>query len=115
MKRQHGAVGLAWQRHLVGLGPDKIKVDLDRHRETFSALPEVVAVEEKAHPQVRAVVNCFALLAAALRMAIEAGLLPWTIESADAGIVACMSRWVAQRGNLDYCRRNRAGRPPDRG
>ena len=49
----------------------------------------------------RAVVNRFALYAAALRMAIEAGLLPWTIEDADAGIVACMGRWVAQRGNVD--------------
>jgi hypothetical protein len=34
-------------------------------------------------------------------MAIAAGLLPWTIEEADMGIVACMGRWVAQRGNVD--------------
>ncbi len=46
-------------------------------------------------------VNRFALLAAALRMAIDAGLLPWTIEQANAGIVACMQRWVAQRCNVD--------------
>jgi uncharacterized protein (DUF927 family) len=101
MKRQHGAVGLAWQRHLVKLGSDMIKADIDRHREAFLALPEVVAVEQKAHPQVRAVVNRFALYAAALRMVIEANLLPWLIENADAGIVACLGRWVAQRGNLD--------------
>ena len=49
----------------------------------------------------RAVVNRFALHAAALRMAIAAGLLPWTVEEADMGIVACMGRWVAQRGNVD--------------
>src|SRR5215831_12968272 len=42
-----------------------------------------------------------ALFAAALRMAIAAKLLPWTNEETDAGIVACMGRWVAQRGNLD--------------
>ena len=72
-----------------------------QHREAFLALPEVVAVAAKAHPQVRAVVNRFALHAAALRMAIAAGLLPWTVEEADAGIVACMGRWVAQRGNVD--------------
>jgi hypothetical protein len=101
MKRQHGAVGRDWQRHLVELGPNRIEVDLDRHREAFRALSGVVAVEEKAHPQVRAVVNRFALYAAALRMAIEAGLLPWAIENADAGIVACMQRWAAQRGNVD--------------
>ena len=101
MKRQHGAVGRDWQRHLVDIGPDKIKAELHQHREAFLALPEVVAVAEKAHPQVRAVVNRFALHAAALRMAIAAGLLPWTVEEADMGIVACMGRWVAQRGNVD--------------
>jgi uncharacterized protein (DUF927 family) len=101
MKRQHGAVGRDWQRHLVNVGPDKIKAELHEHREAFHALPEVVAVAAKAHPQVRAVVNRFALHAAALRMAIAAGLLPWTVEEADMGIVACMGRWVAQRGNVD--------------
>jgi uncharacterized protein (DUF927 family) len=101
MKRQHGAVGLAWQQHLVEVGRARIEADLDQHREHFLTLPEVVAVIEKAHPQVRAVANRFALFAAALRMAIEAGLLPWSVEQADTGIVACMQRWVAQRGNLD--------------
>ena len=28
MKRQHGAVGRDWQRHLVDIGPDKIKAEL---------------------------------------------------------------------------------------
>ena len=101
MKRHHGAVGRDWQRHLVNIGPDKIKAELHEHREAFLALPEVLAVAAKAHPQVRAVVNRFALYAAALRMAIAAGLLPWTVEEADAGIVACMQRWVPQRGNVD--------------
>jgi putative DNA primase/helicase len=101
MKRQHGAVGRDWQRHLVDIGTDKIKAELHAHREAFLALLEAVAVAAKAHPQVRAVVNRFALHAAALRMAIAAGLLPWTVEEADMGIVACMGRWVAQRGNLD--------------
>jgi putative DNA primase/helicase len=101
MKSQHGAVGRDWQRNLVVLGPDTIKAELQKHREAFLALPEVVAVKQKAHPRVRAVVNRFALHAAALRMAIAAALLPWTVKEADAGIVACMQRWVAQRGNLD--------------
>jgi putative DNA primase/helicase len=103
MKRQHGAVGLAWQRHLVELGPDTIKADLDRHRKVFLALPEVVSVTEKAHPQARAVVNRFAVYVAALRMTIEADLLPWGIEQAEASIVACMGRWVEQRGNIVLC------------
>jgi uncharacterized protein (DUF927 family) len=101
MKRQHGAVGRDWQCHLVECGPDRIMADLDRHREAFRGLPEVAAIIEKAHPQVRAVVNRFSLYAAALGMAIEARLLPWTPESAVAGIVACMGRWAAQRGNVD--------------
>jgi hypothetical protein len=49
---------------------------------------------------VRAVVNRFSLNAAALRMAIEASLLPWAVEEADAGVIACMRRWVQQRGNM---------------
>jgi putative DNA primase/helicase len=101
MKRQHRAVGREWQRHLVDIGPDKIKAALHEQREAFLALPEVLAIAAKAHPQVRAVVNRFALHAAALRMASAAGLLPWTVEEADAGIAACMGRWVAQRGNVD--------------
>jgi hypothetical protein len=101
MKRHHGAVGRDWQRYLVDIGPGQIKAVLHEHRESFLARPEVVAVDAKAHPQVRAVVNRFALFAAALRMAIAAGLLPWIVEEADVGIVACMGRWVAQRGNLD--------------
>jgi uncharacterized protein (DUF927 family) len=101
MKRQHGAVGRDWQRYLVNIGPDQIKTQLHQYRETFAALPEIVAVFRKAHPQVRAVVNRFALYAAALRMAIAAELLPWSVEEADAGIIACMQRWVTQRGNVD--------------
>ena len=101
MKRHHGAVGRDWQRHLVNVGPDTIKAQLHAHRGAFLALPEVVAIAAKAHPQVRAVVNRFALHAAALRMAIAAGLLPWTIEEGDTGIVGCMARWAAQRGNVD--------------
>jgi hypothetical protein len=98
MKRHHGAVGRDWQRHLVDIGPNKIKAGLHEHRGAFLALPEVLAVAAKAHPQVRAVVNRFALYAAALRMAIAAELLPWSVEEADAGIIACMQRWVLQRG-----------------
>jgi uncharacterized protein (DUF927 family) len=101
MKRHHGAVGRDWQRYLVGLGPDQIKAQLSQQRKAFLALAEVHAVDAKAHPQVRAVINRFALYAAALRMAIAAELLPWSIEEADAGIIACMQRWVTQRGNLD--------------
>jgi uncharacterized protein (DUF927 family) len=101
MKRQHGAVGREWQRHLVDIGPAEIKAQLQQHREEFLALPEVVVIAERAHPQARAVIDRFALYTTALRMAIVAGLLPWSVKDADAGIIACMGRWVAQRGNID--------------
>jgi hypothetical protein len=84
---------------LVNLGPLEIKAQLDEHRGAVLSLPEVDAVAKKAYPSVRAVVNRFALYAAALRMAIVAGLLPWSIEEADTGIVTCIGRWVAH--NLD--------------
>jgi hypothetical protein len=58
-------------------------------------------MRRKAHPQVRSVVNRFALMAGALRMAIAACLLPWTIKDADTGILACALRWAEQRGDLD--------------
>ena len=55
-----------------------------------------------ATPQVRSILNRFALIAAALRMAIEAKLLPWSINDTDLGIAACMMRWLKSRkGRLD--------------
>src|SRR5262249_9742493 len=101
MKRQHGAVGYAWQRHLVNLGPLEIKAQLDEHWEAFLSLPEVDVIARKAHPSVRAVVNRFALYAAALRMAITARLLPWSVEETDRDVVTCMARWAEQRGNVN--------------
>src|SRR6266536_2550213 len=44
MKRQHGAIGRAWQKHLVNLGPLEIKAQLDAAREGFLNLPGVAAV-----------------------------------------------------------------------
>jgi hypothetical protein len=101
MKRCHGAVGRDWQCHLVKLGHAGIDSALAEHRGAFLGLPEVAAIAERAHPTVQQVINRFALYAAALRMAIAAGLLPWTVAEADAGIVACMQRWLGQRGNID--------------
>jgi hypothetical protein len=47
------------------------------------------------------VVNRFALVAAALHMAAKVALLPWAAPDIDAAIIACMGRWVGQRGNVD--------------
>jgi putative DNA primase/helicase len=98
--RLHGAVGEKWQQHLVNLGPASIQEQLNAARSAWLALPEVETIAAKAHPQVRSVVRRFALMAAALRMAIAARLLPWSVANADAGILACASRWAEQRGDL---------------
>jgi hypothetical protein len=43
------------------------------------------------------VLRRFALLAAALRMAVEAGLWPWSVESSDRAILACALRWAKDK------------------
>jgi uncharacterized protein (DUF927 family) len=98
----HGAVGRAWLQHLVDLGSDQITARLRRHRDEWLFLPAVAAVRKKATAQVRSILNRFALIAAALRMAIEAGLLPWSVADTDLGVAACMMRWLESRkGRLD--------------
>jgi putative DNA primase/helicase len=95
--RLHGVVGRAWLQHLVNLGGEDIAAQVRRHRDAWLALPAVAAVRKTATAQVRSILNRFALIAAALRMAIEANLLPWSIDNTDCGVAACMVRWVAAR------------------
>jgi len=98
----HGAVGRAWVQHLVDLGPEEIQRRIRLHREAWLALPAVAAVRGAATGQVRSVLNRFALVAAALRMAIDAALLPWTVEDTDLGVADCLVRWASGRkGRLD--------------
>jgi hypothetical protein len=53
------------------------------------------AIYNAARPHERSVIDRFATVAAACRMAIEAELLSWTIEDSDADIEACVTRWAA--------------------
>jgi hypothetical protein len=101
IKQCHGAPGRDWQMWLVELGAVKIKERIDRERPAFLALPQVHDIERRAQPQLRSIIHRFALYAASLHMAIEANVLPWTFEEADAGLIACLDRWVKQRGNTD--------------
>ena len=101
IKQCHGAPGRDWQMWLVELGAVKIRERIDRERQAFLALPQVQDIERRAQPHLRSIIRRFALYAAALRMAIEANVLPWTVEEADAGLIACLERWVKQRGNTD--------------
>jgi putative DNA primase/helicase len=97
----HGSVGYDWLRHLITLTPKRIKTDLKWLREKWWALPQVAELASRAHPQVVSVVNRFALVAAALNMASEAGIVPWAVADIDAAIIACVERWLSQRGNID--------------
>ena len=101
IKQCHGAPGRDWQMWLVELGAVKIRERIVRERQAFLALPQVRDIERRTQPQLRSIIRRFALYAAALRMAIEANVLPWTVEEADAGLIACLERWVKQRGNTD--------------
>jgi hypothetical protein len=100
--RLHGEVGRAWLQHLVNLGGEHIAAQVQRHRDEWLALPAVAAVRKDATAQVRSILNRFALIAAALRMGIDANLLPWSRDDTDLGVAACMMRWLESRkGRLD--------------
>jgi putative DNA primase/helicase len=100
-KEYHGSVGHDWLQHLVALGPTQITKELKRQRAEWRELPAVADIARKAHPRVVSVVNRFALIAAALRMASAAEIVPWSVADIDAGVIACMTRWVQQRRNTD--------------
>ena len=98
----HGAVGRAWLQYLVDLGADDIAALVQHHRNAWLKLPAVAAVQAQSSVQVHSILNRFALVAAALRMAIEAKLLPWSIEDTDCGVAACLVRCLTSRnGRLD--------------
>ena len=98
----YGAVGRAWLQHLVDLGAETIAALVGHHRDEWLKLPAVAAVRAKSSVQVHSILNRFALVAAALRMAIEAKLLPWSIDETDCGVAACMARCLTSRnGRLD--------------
>ena len=98
----YGAVGRAWLHHLVDLGAETIAASVGHHRDEWLKLPAVAAVRARSSVQVHSILNRFALVAAALRMAIEAKLLPWPIEETDCGVAACMARCLTSRnGRLD--------------
>jgi hypothetical protein len=101
IKECHGAPGRDWQRWLVELGAVKIRERIDRERQAFLALPQVQDINRRAQPELRSIIRRFALYTASLHLAIEANILPWTGEEADAGLIACLERWVRLRRNVD--------------
>jgi uncharacterized protein (DUF927 family) len=97
----HGHAGKMWQQYLVDLGEAECKAQVDVERKVFLALPDVKVIAAKVSPQMRSVINRFAVYAASLRMAISAEILSWTVDEADQGILACMERWLEEPGITD--------------
>jgi hypothetical protein len=94
----HGAPGRDWQLWLVEHAAE-LRERIERERQAFLALPQVQDIERRAQPQLRSIIHRFSLYAASLRLAIAANILPWTLEEADAGLIAVLDRWVRYRGN----------------
>ncbi len=102
LSKLHGAVGDAWLQKLVDMGPDKIQTKINFHQKKFRSRPRVAAIYQVAGPYQRSVIDRFATVAAACRMAIKVGLLPWAIEDTDTGIESCVVRWaLGEHDRLD--------------
>jgi uncharacterized protein (DUF927 family) len=93
LKKLYGAVGDRWLQHLVDMGPDQIEITVKAHQQEFRSRPKVRALYAVAAPYQRSVIDRFATVAAACRMATDADLL-WKHADSDADIEACMLRWA---------------------
>ena len=98
--RLHGAVGDAWLQALVDMGPERIRAEVDSHQQEFRSRPKVQSLYQVAASYQRSVIDRFATVAAACRMAIIEIGLPWKAEDTDAAIEACVIRW-AKHDNLN--------------
>jgi hypothetical protein len=76
------------------LGPEEITTKVTRYQQEFHSRLKVQAIYKVGVPYQRSVIDRFGTVAAALRMAIEVGLLRWKSEDTDAGIEACVVRWA---------------------
>jgi uncharacterized protein (DUF927 family) len=99
VSKLYGAVGDKWLQYLVDLGPEQIRATVNRYQKEFRTRPKVQALYAVAAPYQRSVIDRFATVAAACRMAIDAGLL-WKNADTDADIEACVVRW-AEHEQLD--------------
>jgi hypothetical protein len=101
VRENHGEVGYVFLRYLVDQTPKRFKPRLDAECKAFLVQPVVAEIIARAHSQVISVINRFALVYAALVMGISAQILPWSVAEINAGVIACMQRWLNQRGNID--------------
>lgn len=92
----HGAVGDEWVSRIVDLvnqDQAEFEATIDRHQQDFLARAKVQAIYDAAVPWQRSVLTRFATAAAACRIAIDTGVLPWQVEDTDIGIERCVERW----------------------
>jgi Domain of unknown function (DUF927) len=95
--RLHGAVGAEWISRvvdLVNLNLDDFQATIGRHQQDFLARAKVRTLYDAAEPWQCSVLTRFATVAAACRIAIDTGVLPWQIEDTDIGIERCVERWA---------------------
>ncbi len=97
----HGTAGVAWLRHLVALGPDRIETLVQERMAAWRATPPVAAVLVEASAQVDSVAGRFALIAAAGEMGSEAGILPWPTGTANHAAAVCFIDWLENRGGTE--------------
>jgi hypothetical protein len=93
VSKLYGAVGDAWLQYLVDMGPEQIKATANHYQEEFRSRPKVRALYTLGAPYQRSVIDRFATVAAACRMATDAGLL-WKNADTNADIEACVARWA---------------------
>ena len=96
VSKLYGAVGDAWLQHLVEMGPEQIGATVKKYQEEFRSRARVKALCAAAPAYGRSVIDRFATVAAACRMAKAAGLL-WRNADTDADIEACTMRWAEQQ------------------
>jgi hypothetical protein len=65
---------------VVAIGPNAIRAEIQKHSAAFLVLPEVKGVAEKAHPQVAAVLNRFALTRSKSRISDTGSSSPGELE-----------------------------------
>jgi uncharacterized protein (DUF927 family) len=100
-EQQHGTAGLAWLRHLVKLGADRVESVVRERMDAWRATGPVAAVLTEASVQVESVAGRFAMIAAAGEMGIEAGILPWPADTTNRASAACFLAWLERRGGTD--------------
>jgi uncharacterized protein (DUF927 family) len=93
LRNLYGAVRDAWAQYLVDIGPEQFTPTVHQHQQDFRARPKVRALYTAAAPYQRSVIDRFATVAAACRMATEADLL-WKDADTDQDIESCVIRWA---------------------